>query len=365
MPAQTIQGHSFLTPAEEQHFTAELDSLTQAWRESKIAYPAYQDQQGAIRQERILTLINRARENTEVVVSALLIAISERGLSFPRFSQLLEIKSEEPFISQSKSADSPENRAILHTLLKSLLDIPKSWSYVTFRGFLSGSKLEEPNHEKLFGRAIFQRDDSWSEQGLTDLCRLFTDPETEYCEFFRVQGEPTESELSLPSPIVRTEQYTITPVVDTPSWTEETPHKSVDRKFVEGLLLQLEARGVEKRKNEPTDKSKRTALNEGGILSRKNLKNLNVGDKVRVKLGCRQSERSPQSQVLFDIVVEEIMPDEKVRFSWCDSKAGLKFNEPERCMIGSSKLIGATYLGNFVGAVSTELPQKFKVLIDL
>lgn len=353
----------FLTPGEFQDLNTRYSLIGDQWRQQQLTYKAMQLAEGAIHQERCLKIVTRARQDSDLVVNALLMAINDRGLQFPRFSQLLAIKAEDHFITKAEAADTSENRKILYSLLRTLQQIPPNWSYGTLRCFLEGKKVESED-AKLSGYALFKADDSWSEHGVSELAKFFTDPSSEYFEFFRKQESPTEEELAPPQPLIKKADFVITPVVNNPSWQEEGSHKSFDLDFLEQLACSLEKKGIEVSAKPATKKTKTLGIKEGDVISRKTLQALSPGDKLRVKLNCKRDANSPNKPMMFDLVIEERQGDAFV-FSWLESSNQIKFKEEGRCILQQSKITGATYLGKFSGTVATQLPNRFKNIIEL
>lgn len=115
----------------------------------------------ALEEARKIQTVRRTQARPEEFVNGLLVLVGSRGQAYVEFDAALEQADSEEVKQLVKQYDTPEARRNLHTILKALTEIPKSWAMSAFIRFLRGTGKQKD--AKYHGAGTFGPLYGWKE----------------------------------------------------------------------------------------------------------------------------------------------------------------------------------------------------------
>lgn len=302
------------------------------WEETKAVDEAYQ-----------IETVRRVHERPDEYLNALLIHVEKRGAFYVDFYGAFLYSDHSEWTSIVKESDIPNNRRTLHTILKALTQIPKSWARSAFVRFLRG--IGKQRGSKYYGAGSLGPQYGWTGREVTAICEVIAGDANPYAKVLMFYADVQE-EIEEADPDYEVVEY---------GTNFKATRVERDVEFLNVLCGILEKRGladtptVQERK--PTKPRTAKIFKSGDIIRKSNLRDLVLPAHVRVLIKKRVKGKK-----------EEWVPDalEQVVLAIRTGQYHSAFIVPDRLEIAFTppasfysrdNLLGATYVGPWKGKI--------------
>lgn len=342
-------GKPLFTPEELAAYRRKHSNLQARERSKELQWPAYWAEKEALEKSHLAEKASRAKARLPDYLRGLVILTGKRGQEYVTFDALFQHSDDQELQSMFTGANTPENRRALHTILKALQVIPRSWARSAFVRFLRG--IGKQRGSKLYGAGLFGVNFGWTEPQVIAVCNVLVDDRNPYSQvlmsFVDVQQELAEAAES------------DSEVVDSDVSFKAT-RVNRDTEFLGQLVAALEAEGLaplpEAKEHKPTKQRKPKVFKPGDIIRESNLRDLPLPAHVEIPIERRAEGSQDWAPGTIEQVVTTLHPGYVTCYRIKDGRAYVRgWNEQRK-----DWLSGATYLGPWTGEMVKGKDVKYK-----
>lgn len=314
--------------------------------------------EGAHQAERV----KRAQQRAPEFLNALLAFVSGRGRTYWDFDDAFEHSDDPENVQAIAQCDTPEHRRVLHTILKALCEIPRTWAPSAFSRFLRG--IGKQKGAKYYGAGSLGTSSGWTQREVEAVCQQLAGDRHWQHPYSAVlmSYADVESEVSAAEEAGLVEEGTHYEV------RNRAARATRDVEFIQRLCSMLEERGLGEMPQAPVIERKPRKQKEfkpGDIVRSQSFVDLPLPARLRMdvtfyrppKKARRESLASDPKHYVpgtIDIVVSPVRSDGKADVYPC-ARVDARLVDRAYPMdgLGFRKLVfdGATYLGPWTGTV--------------
>lgn len=280
--------------------------------------------------------VRRVKERVDEYLNALLMVIGNRGGVYIAFDRAFVNSDYSEYLKVLKRVDIPENRRILHTILKALTQIPKSWARSAFVRFLRGTGKQKK--AKYYGAGSLGPQYGWTEREVTGVCEVIAGDTNPYAKVLMSYAD-VPKEIQNKDPDFE--------IVDHDVQFKATCVER-DIEFLHRLCQILENRGLaevpdikERKKTKPHVPK---IFKSGDIIRKGNLRDLPLPAYVRIPIERFKGESQDVTPDFLERVVLGLGNGGQYRYA--QVRSGVAYQDRQYMDIDyKSHLYGATYIG--------------------
>ncbi|MDO8493544.1 MAG: hypothetical protein Q7S19_03320 [bacterium] len=324
-------------------FSAEESSLHKS-EIDKLREERKYDEIENVRQAFMLEGVRRAQSRPEELLNGMIICVGSRGHKYVLLDEAFTHSDSKKNKDALNSFDTPEARRNLYTILRALVEVPRSWAWSAFTRFLRG--IGKQNGAKYHGAGMFSVRYGWKEREVSAIAYVMTcDSYRGYTTYSSVlmSYADTMKEIEEEDRYNRAKFYAVRAERDIP--------------FLNKLCEMLEARGLGPIPALPDEKPKKEReikiFKAGDIVRQKDLRDLPLPALVRISVTKifkgKEGEKDQRVAGQMDEVITRI--HEK---HYYDYYVVAKDGKAYKYFMGYSfktNLDGATFLGEWKGEI--------------
>jgi len=324
-----------------------LAALDAKWRDGQGQgnFNKYWEQKQATERAHQVEQTRRAQARPEEYLDALLVLVGNCGGQYVEFDDAFAKSAEPKYRLAVQTANTPETRRDLFTILKALTEVPRSWATSAFLRFLRGTGKQKDS--KYHGAGTFGIRYGWKEEEVKNICSVLTEGgwrQNPYCAAIMSYADVEEEIRDDPD----------FEVVDRSAKFSAT-RADRDVSFLEKLCTILDGWGLGPVPTpadvKPKKDRKPKIFHSGDIIKKSNLRDLPLPAHVRIPIE-RLDEPTKQ---WVDATIEKVVTT-LIDGGYCYAvvQPGNKIAYPDSAYSIGSKtdLIGATFLGEWQGDIA-------------
>lgn len=336
---------SLLTATETKNYEQKIEKARKdrntPWSEIKKLYDA-----------RLIKQVQRAQEDPEKFVDALLVLVGSRGTEyFP----IYDAYSDHPELLEALTRfDTPEARRALYTLFRALTEIPKTWAKSAFIRFLRGTGKQKDS--KYHGAGTFGVDYGWKAKEVENIAATLVSSYDSHhgATYSSVLMSYRDMYGDICDAANEADDYE---VVDINARNYAT-HVDRDVEFLQTCCNILKERGLgpvpQAKAKKPKKARKVKTFESGDIIKKRHLRDLPLPAHIRIPIHRREGKGSwEDNNHTIELVVTGL--DNSGHYYYAVVKPGTRNAYPDsryKSWGYKDDLEGATYLGPWTGKIA-------------